>query len=157
MKILVIDEEFPYPLNTGKRKRTFSLTKTLTNDNVVSYLAYGSPAQDSMKFPESNGITCRAVPPPDCDQYGPSFYWRLFANLFSGLPYIATSHHTERYAGKLRKLVLSTSVEAEGLEVTDGANSVIADDGRQLVEREYRRESLGEKLDPYLGEVVARS
>ncbi len=134
LKILVIDEEFPYPLNTGKRIRTFSLTKSLTRYNDVSYLAYGSPAQDSFKFIESNGITCHAVPPPDRGQYGPAFYWRLFANLFSDLPYIVTSHHTGRYADKLRELQAAHGYDlvicewtpyAMFLKTLDGVKSIV--------------------------------
>ena len=105
MKILVIDEEFPYPLNTGKRIRTFSLTRELAEHNDVSYLAYGTDGSKSFNFLQQNRIKCHAVLPPDRRQCGVRFYTRLLANLFSSLPYIVASHYTARFKAKFRELV----------------------------------------------------
>jgi polysaccharide biosynthesis protein PslH len=105
MNILVIDEEFPYPLNTGKRIRTFSLTKALSTRNRVSYLAYGSLDTEAAQFLQNHGITCHAVRPPDRRQSGPLFFARLLMNLWSPLPYIVTSHYTARFERTLKDLV----------------------------------------------------
>jgi polysaccharide biosynthesis protein PslH len=105
MNILIIDEEFPFPLNTGKRIRTFSLTRALSARNRVSYLAYGDQDSEASKFLQNNGITCHAVKPPDRRQSGPLFYTRLLLNLLSPLPYIVTSHYTGRFERELKDLV----------------------------------------------------
>ena len=105
LKLLVIDEEFPYPLNTGKRIRTFALTKALTVHHDISYLAYGTSGSDSYRHLERNGIHCFAVPSPDRRQEGAGFYARLLGNLASSLPYIVTSHYTARFNKMLRELV----------------------------------------------------
>jgi sugar transferase (PEP-CTERM/EpsH1 system associated) len=105
LNILVIDEEFPYPLNTGKRIRSFSLTRALTRHNSVSYLAYGFEKSESFRHLESNGIQCYAVDPPDHRQDGLGFFCRLGLNLFSPLPYIVTNHHSRRFAARLKELI----------------------------------------------------
>jgi hypothetical protein len=83
LKILVIDEEFPFPLNTGKRIRSFSLTKALTRFHRVDYLAYGEIDSESARHLQANGITCHAVPSPNRSQHGIKFYLKLLGNLFS--------------------------------------------------------------------------
>ncbi len=107
MKLLVIDEEFPYPLNTGKRIRTFNLVRELTREHQVSYLAYGDRASQASEFLLRNNITTHAVPPPDRRQSGPKFYYRLLANLFSKYPYIVTSHYTSEFQSRLMHLIES--------------------------------------------------
>ena len=47
MKILVLDEEFPWPLNTGKRIRSFNLLSRLAQKHELHYLAYGDPTGES--------------------------------------------------------------------------------------------------------------
>jgi len=96
-KLLVIDEEFPYPLNSGKRIRTFNLVKALSRYNSITYLAYGHERSDSFDYLMAHGITPIAVSPPNLRQHGIRFYGRLFANLFSAYPYIVTSHYTRRF------------------------------------------------------------
>ncbi|NNM34171.1 MAG: glycosyltransferase [Gemmatimonadetes bacterium] len=104
MRVLVIDEEFPWPLNTGKRTRSFSLTKALAERDDVSYLAYGEADSDAVRAMEACGITCHCVPPPDRRQEGPKFYAKLLMNLVSSLPYIVSSHYTERFARRLAEV-----------------------------------------------------
>jgi len=107
MKILIIDEEFPFPLNTGKRIRSFNLAKALTSFHDVSYLAYGLSGSDAFRFMQKNRITPFPVNPLDRRKSGIGFYFRLLLNLASPLPYIVTSHYSkvfkERLKGFLKK------------------------------------------------------
>lgn len=105
MKILVIDEGFPFPLNTGKRIRTFNLTNELAKNIEISYLAYGDISNDSAKYLRLHNITPYAVKPVDLKQLGIKFYFKLFLNIFSPFPYIVTSHYTSRFAKKLDQLI----------------------------------------------------
>ena len=104
MKILIIDEEFPYPMNTGKRLRSLNLAKQLARTDDVSYLAYGEESSDAYRFVQSCGITPYAVPAPDRSQHGLGFYYRLARNLLSPYPYIVTSHYTRRFQQALDRL-----------------------------------------------------
>jgi sugar transferase (PEP-CTERM/EpsH1 system associated) len=105
VKLLVIDEEFPYPLNTGKRIRTFNLVRELSRAHAVSYLAYGDATSEAAGFLRDNNINTFAVPAPDRRQSGIRFYLKLLANLFSKYPYIVTSHYTSAFQSKLNELV----------------------------------------------------
>ena len=105
MNILLLDEEFPYPLNSGKRLRTFNLTVNLAKTNSVSYLAYGQDDSDSSNFLKDNNINPIAVTPRDSKQTGMQFYIRLLMNLFSPYPYIVTSHFTNRFQEKLKQIL----------------------------------------------------
>ncbi len=101
----MIDEEFPFPLNTGKRIRTFNLTRELSRSHSVSYLAYGDENSAASRFLNEHNIATYAVPSPDRRQSGAAFYWRLFKNLFSKYPYIVTSHFTPAFQERLKQLI----------------------------------------------------
>ena len=105
MKLLIIDEEFPYPLNTGKRIRSFHLARVLGQLHNVSYMAYGSENSSGYDFMRENLLNPVAVTPPDRRQSGPMFYWKLLLNLISRYPYIVTSHYTARFMNRLAALV----------------------------------------------------
>ncbi len=102
MKILVLGEEFPYPLNTGGRIRTFSLFSRLAQRHEVRFLAYGDEDSESFRYCAKSGLIPIAVPPQIPPKKGPAFYLRLLANLFSGLPYVVTSHYSEVYRNHLK-------------------------------------------------------
>ena len=105
MRILLIDEEFPYPLNSGKRIRTFNLAKNLSKNNKLIYLAYGDINSDSFNFIRNNSIQPIAVKSPSRRQSGTMFYLKLIQNLFSQYPYIVTSHYTNRFQKKILQLL----------------------------------------------------
>jgi len=120
----VIDEGFPYPLNTGKRIRTFNLTNELAKNIEVSYLAYGEINSDAAKYLKSHDITPYAVKPVDLKQHGIVFYLKLFLNIFSPYPYIVTSHYTSRFSEKLKQLVKANNFDAIIVEWTPYARYV---------------------------------
>lgn len=103
-RILVIDEEFPYPLNTGKRIRTFNLVRELTRFYAVEYLAFGDTESESARHLQEAGIVTHAVAAPDRRKQGAGFYGRLLANLVSSRPYIVTSHFRQEFADRLAEL-----------------------------------------------------
>lgn len=105
MKILVIDEEFPIPLNSGKRIRTFNLYRELAKINEVSYLAYGDAQSEAGNVLRENNIKPFGVPMPNRTQSGIKFYVRLLLNLFSRYPYIVTSHYTNTFKNALSQLI----------------------------------------------------
>jgi sugar transferase (PEP-CTERM/EpsH1 system associated) len=111
MKLLIIDEEFPFPLNTGKRIRSFNIANALGRWHEISYMAYGnvnSPEYDFFRLRNLNPI---AVDPPDRRQSGAKFYLRLLKNLSSRYPYIVTSHYTDRFQLKLNEIIESNKID----------------------------------------------
>jgi len=105
MRILVLDEEFPFPPNTGKRIRSFNLLSRLAARNELYYLAYGtddSPGYAALKEHNMNPMPVKPQIPP---KSGPLFYIRLLLNLISPLPYIVSSHYSDLYARLLRRAI----------------------------------------------------
>ncbi|MCI0590548.1 MAG: glycosyltransferase family 4 protein [Gammaproteobacteria bacterium] len=97
MRVLVLDEEFPYPTNNGKRTRSFNLYRRLAGQFQIRYVGYGEDGSAAAKVLRAEGIepvSVRARVPP---KQGPGFYLRLLANLLSPLPYIVTSHYSQVY------------------------------------------------------------
>lgn len=97
MKILVLDEEFPYPTNTGKRTRSFNLYRRLAAWFNIRYIGYGVEDSVSVEALRLVGIEPIVVPARIPPKQGLAFYLRLLTNLLSPLPYIVTSHHSPVY------------------------------------------------------------
>jgi polysaccharide biosynthesis protein PslH len=122
MRILVLDEGFPYPLDSGKRIRTYYLTRELAREFEVSYLAYATPEHPAIEVLRGLGVQCHPVAPCDLRQHGPRFYLRLGLNLLSPLPYIVTSHTTRRFAARPSALLAGDAFDLVVCEWTPYAN-----------------------------------
>jgi glycosyltransferase involved in cell wall biosynthesis len=96
LHVVVVDEELPYPMNSGKRLRTLNLLLRLAQRHRIAYLCHRNADPDEARQAETflagHGIETvvvnRAVP----RKSGPLFYARLAANLFSSLPYSVATH-----------------------------------------------------------------
>jgi glycosyltransferase involved in cell wall biosynthesis len=106
MKVLVIDEEFPFPLNTGKRIRTFNLINRLAGRHELIYLCRENGLHAEMKSP----ILTQRVSSPIPRKSGPWFYIRLALNLTSRLPYVVSSHYSDDFEHETLKLAQAVDV-----------------------------------------------
>jgi polysaccharide biosynthesis protein PslH len=93
VRVLILDEEFPYPLNSGKRIRSYKLNSRLAREHTVRWLAWGNPEDKACKHFAEVGIEPIAVPRVAPPRSGPGFYLRLLWNLLQSDPYIVTSHY----------------------------------------------------------------
>lgn len=105
MRILILDEEFPYPTNTGKRTRSFNLYRRLAKQFQIRYVGYGETDSNAAAVLRAEGIEPIAVPNRVPAKQGPGFYLRLFANLVSPWPYIVMSHFSRVYQEAVRASV----------------------------------------------------
>jgi len=105
MRILVLDEEFPYPPNTGKRIRSLNLWKRLAEKQEVYYLAYGDEDSENYRMFQQLGMNPIAVKSKIPKKSGLLFYLRLFLNLFSKYPYIVSSHHSRLFKNEMKKAI----------------------------------------------------
>ena len=108
MKVLVVDEEVPFPLNTGKRIRTWNLLRRLKDRHEITFLSWGKG-----KAP-ADGVGVRFV---NLGQelpamQGPFFYASLLGNLLSPLPY-----SVQRHAGKAMKQAVQALVAREKFDL----------------------------------------
>lgn len=105
MRVLVIDEEVPCPLNSGKRIRTFNLLSNLADRHDIVFLCrYHEGSDGDRSLLEGAGIVLETVPDPIRRKGGIGFYWALFINLFSLYPYSVASHYSARMVAKTVQL-----------------------------------------------------
>jgi polysaccharide biosynthesis protein PslH len=104
LRVLVIDEEIPYPLNTGKRIRTWNLLKRLAKRHEIRLLCYGSPNDPAVPAVEDAGIKLFLIRPQERYR-GLRLYTSLFINLFSPYPFSVTKHVSSRFQYRLNELL----------------------------------------------------
>ena len=104
LKVLVLDEEIPFPLNSGKRIRTWNLLRNLCRQHSITFLCYGTTTNPGLPQLESLGIRVILVPPlPPSDSS--RFYAGALANLVSQWPYSVSRYHTRNFTVAIRKLI----------------------------------------------------
>ncbi len=107
-KILVLDEFLCYPVDSGKKVRTYNILKQLSSLHRLTLLTYIWGDKNEIRGIEhlkSLGINVVAVSRNNPQKSGLSFYLRLFLNLFSSLPYIVAGHLSEAYSAELNKII----------------------------------------------------
>lgn len=102
MNVLIVDEELPYPLDTGKRLRTYNLIRRLQENHVITYVCYGD--EDSL-LPDCPNIRVIPVKSPLHEQKKVSFYLDLLKNISSPNPYIVDRHYSYQMMSTVEKLV----------------------------------------------------
>ena len=123
LKVLVLDEEVPYPLNSGKRIRTWNLLRHLAREHTITLLCYGRPEQPGIPLLEASGIRVVLVeelPPTN----SLPFYAGALANLASPWPYSVARHHTRRFLRAIRKLRASKHYDLVHCEWTPYASYI---------------------------------
>jgi glycosyltransferase involved in cell wall biosynthesis len=107
MRILVVDEEIPYPLNSGKRIRTYCLLKPLASHHQIFFVCR-QHEDTAGSFPdalERIGIQPIIVPHLIQRKAGAKFSLALLANIFSRYPYSVTSHCSTILMGRIEQLL----------------------------------------------------
>ena len=107
MRILVVDEEIPYPLNSGKRIRTYCLLKQLASRHEIFFVCrqHEDTAESFPASLERIGIIPIIVPHLIQRKTGAKFFLALFANIFSRYPYSVTSHRSKILMGRIKQLL----------------------------------------------------
>lgn len=121
MNALIIDEEVPWPLNTGKRLRTYNLVQRLQREHHITYLCYGTP--DAV-LPDCPNVTLVTLPSPILEQKGVRFYWSLLCNLLSSKPYIVDRHYSKQLADQAAALVAHGSFDLLHCEWTPYSENI---------------------------------
>ena len=96
LKIAIVDEELPYPANSGKRLRTLNLISRLAKRHDITYFSHRNQ-QESEVIPAESHLRSLGISPVVVHRAIPAkkgiqFCWRLATNLLSPLPYSVTSH-----------------------------------------------------------------
>ena len=97
LRVAILDEELPFPADSGKRLRTMNLLTRLAGRHEITFITYRSADEAAMQqageFWRNNNVNVEWL--DDClpSKSGPLFYARLAANLFSPLPYSVQTHN----------------------------------------------------------------
>ena len=128
MHVAIVDEELPYPLNSGKRIRTFQLVSRLARTHRITYVCHRNADPDEAAEAERAigrlGITTVVVDRPVPPRSGPVFYGRLAANLLSPLPYSVASHRSLLIDQAIRDVATRDKVDLWQAEWTPYAESL---------------------------------
>jgi glycosyltransferase involved in cell wall biosynthesis len=128
LRVVLVDEELPYPPTSGKRIRSLNLTLRLAQRHRLTYLCHrnadAAEARRAAEFFGDHGIETvvvdRAVPPKS----GWRFYARLAANLLSSLPYSVATHSSRPLREAVRSLAATRSIDLWHCEWTPYAQSL---------------------------------
>ncbi len=137
LRVVLVDEELPYPPNSGKRIRTLSLMTRLARCHQLTYLCHqnvdASEVKPAVAYLADHGIASvvvkRRVPP----KAGIGFYARLGANLLSPLPYSVTSHTSRQMRHALESYAAQNPVDLWQCEWTPYAEVLRSVPGPRIV------------------------
>src|SRR5438445_570261 len=101
LRVLVIDEYFPSPPDSGKPIRTWNLLRRLSEQHEVTLLCYGNASEiQAPPSPLHSEFVAPLVP-----YAGFGLYARLAANLLSPYPYSVAKHYTRRFRERMSALL----------------------------------------------------
>lgn len=120
MRVLVLDEEIPYPQDSGKRIRVHALLTRMAKRHELTLLCYVRPGADDAGLQQlvEAGIEVVPVTPVRREQRGLIFYGKLVANLFSILPYVSWNYCSLRIRRQLRRLLQAKPFDLVHCEMT---------------------------------------
>lgn len=105
LSVAIVDEELPYPPNSGKRIRTLNLVLRLSRRHNITYICHRnsnrSEVDEGTRVFKDHGIETLVADRSIPSKTGLGFYARAFLNLFSHLPYSVATHCSR----PLRRLV----------------------------------------------------
>jgi glycosyltransferase involved in cell wall biosynthesis len=138
LHVAIVDEEVPYPANSGKRNRTLNLVSRLARRHKVTYICHRNAdareAERGRHHLTAQGIETIVVDRPVPPKSGWPFYARLAANLSSPLPYSVESHTSDELKQVIRDYAARNHVDlwhcewtpyAEVLRVLPGVRHVV--------------------------------
>ncbi len=121
LKVLVLDEEIPFPLNSGKRIRTLNLLRNLSCRHSITFLCYGTSGNPCLAEMQALGIRVVLVPPLPPSNSS-RFYAGAIANLASLWPYSVSRHHTQNFDRAIRRLIANEPFDLVHCEWTPYAS-----------------------------------
>ncbi len=120
MRVLVIDEWVPLPLESGKKIRTFKLLSPLARRHEITYLCYANPAAEREKIArmEDAGFRMVCVPPANRFKSPAALALGLLGNLLRRVPLAVRKHYSPRFRRALLETLASRSFDVVHCEWT---------------------------------------
>ncbi len=138
LRVALVDEELPYPMNSGKRIRTLNLLMRLARRHEITYICHRNADPDEARQAESflrdHGIQTLVVERRVPRKSGMGFYTRLAANLLSPLPYSVATHSSAALANAVQEHAANHQVDLWHCEWTPYAQVLrVVKNARRLV------------------------
>lgn len=124
LRVLVLDEEAPYPPDSGKRIRTWNLLKELAPRHQITYLCYAEQNSAAQRALREAGIQVVSVAPRRLET-GLWLYLRLLINCFSSRPFSVGKHTRRRFRRRLAHLLQTNEYDLIHCEWTPYAQFAI--------------------------------
>ncbi|HTU91282.1 MAG TPA: glycosyltransferase [Gemmataceae bacterium] len=128
LRVVMVDEELPYPPTSGKRIRTLNLTLRLARRHRLTYVCHrnanAEEARKAAAFFAEQGIETIVVERTVPAKCGPRFYLRLAANLLSPLPYSVAAHKSRALRRALAEIPRKQRVDVWHCEWTPYAETL---------------------------------
>lgn len=149
-RIVVVDEELPFPTTSGKRIRTFNLLRRLSDRYHITYVCYRNADCDEARLATEAFRACRietllvdrAPPPKSVLRQSPTTYAKLAANLFSPLPYLVTTNDSRELRRAVAQLAQRQKVDLWQCEWTPYMQALRQLRGAPVVVMAHNVESL---------------
>ncbi|MFV0350113.1 MAG: glycosyltransferase family 4 protein [Halodesulfovibrio sp.] len=126
MNVLVVDEDFAYPLNTGKKLRTYNLLSRLQEKHLIHYVYHDAPEQGGMReLPGCPNVICHPVEKKLTEKRGVKFYGELLWNLLSPKPYLVTRHTSAPMVQKIADILHHNSIDLIHCEWTPYTENIL--------------------------------
>jgi sugar transferase (PEP-CTERM/EpsH1 system associated) len=165
LRVVMVDEELPYPPTSGKRIRTLNLTLRLARRHRLTYVCHrnadAEEARQAADFFAEHGIETLVVNRTIPAKSGPRFYLRLAANLLSPLPYSVATHASRALRQALAELARKQRVDvwhcewtpyAEMLRgITTGRRVVMAHNVESVIWQRYHETETNPLRRWYIG------
>jgi len=100
LRVFVLDEGLPYPLDSGKRIRTWQLLSRLAARHDLTLFCFDENRADALRAVQNQGIQV-VLGPGVKEKSGVSLYAELLANLFSPYPFSVSKHFSLKFHKQL--------------------------------------------------------
>jgi len=103
MKILIIDEWFPYPMDSGKKIRTYNLMSYLAGNNDITYICFHRDADKLNLGSLTEKIETTPISDKRVAKGSLIFYLKVFLNIFRQAPFSASYSYVKEMKLKLEE------------------------------------------------------
>lgn len=146
LNVIVMDEWLPYPVNNGKKLRSFNLLSPLARRHHITYVAPRSRDRkqdaEAKTAMQDAGFNVVWVDRPVPLNSGPLFAPRLAMNLVSPVPYSVQRHTSRHMRDVISSIILRKSVDLLHVEWTPYVANLPADVCSPIVVNAHNIESL---------------
>ncbi len=122
MKVVVVDWDVTFPMNSGKRLRTLNLMLQLADRHEITYFSRGdgnsSEGLEAQKFLTDHGIKTVFANIPVTGKKTWHYYPRLAISVFMKNPFSVNAHVSPRFAMSLQDFASTHEVDLWQLEWT---------------------------------------